>query len=322
MQRPTTQLRAMLKRKQFLELPATYDPISARLAVKAGFKQVYNGGFVTGGKTCISEPLLTLNEQLGTASEIAKSTQVPVVMDAGAAWGEPLHAMRTIRECIWGGIAGVHIEDQFFPKRAHYHTYVVHAIPRNEFVDKIKYACRARDETDPDFVIIARSDTARSIGIKEAIDRVNAAADVGADMGMVFPRTHEEAVLTPKKSRLPMVYVQSRGTRDGRPLYSYRQLKDMGYGAVIDATLPICITYHFMGQAYAELRKTGEYTGIAEEDFVAARKGVEDLIGLEGFYKIEEETVEKGSAARSKRGKNGGAPRAGKASRRARRAQA
>lgn len=307
MQRTTTQLRAMLKRKQFIELPATYDPITARLAVAAGFKTVYNGGFVTGGKTCISEPLLTLNDQLGTASEIAKSVKVPVVMDAGAAWGEPLHAMRTIRECIWGGVAGVHIEDQLFPKRAHYHTYVVHNIPRNEFLDKIKYACKARDEADPDFVIIARSDAARSIGLKEAIDRVNAAADVGADMGMVFPRTHEEAVLTPKKSRLPMVYVQSRGTRDGRPLYTYSQLEDMGYGAVLDATLPICMTYHFLSRAYGELRKTGEYTGMTEQQFVAARKGVEDIIGLESFYKIEEETVEKGKRA-AKKGKASAEP--------------
>src|SRR5688572_24318480 len=239
MPRMTTQLRALMKRG-FLELPATYDPITARLAESAGFKSIYNGGFVTGGKTCISEPLLTMNEQIATGGEIAKSVKVPVVMDAGAGWGEPLHTMRSVRECVLAGIAGVHIEDQLFPKRAHYHAYVVHNISRDEFIDKIRFACRARDETDRDFVIIARSDAARVDGIREAIDRVNAAADVGADMGLVFPRTHDEAVLTPKKSRLPMLYVQSRGTRDGRPLYTYKQLRDLGYAGCIDATLAIC----------------------------------------------------------------------------------
>jgi 2-methylisocitrate lyase-like PEP mutase family enzyme len=297
MTRMTTQLRAMLKRGQFLELPATYDPITARLAESAGFKSVYNGGFVTGGKTCLSEPLLTMSDQIGTAAEIAKSVKVPLVMDAGAGWGEPLHTMRTVRECIWAGIAGVHIEDQFFPKRAHYHSYVVHTIPRDEFVDKIKYACRARDEVDRDFVIIARSDAAREEGIKEAIDRVNAAANVGADMGLVFPRTHDEAVLTPKRAKLPMVYVQSRGTRDGRPLYSFKQLKAMGYAGSIDATLAICVVYHRMREAMMELKKTGDYTGMTEQEFVAARKGVEDIIGLEEFYEIEEQTVEKGQGA-------------------------
>ena len=292
MARMTTRLRAMLKRGQFLELPATYDPITARIAESAGFKTIYNGGFVTGGKSCLTEPLLTMSDQVGTAGSIARSVNVPLVMDAGAGWGEPLHTMRTVRECIWAGVAGVHIEDQFFPKRAHYHTYVVHSIPRKEFVDKIRYACRERDRVDRDFVIIARSDAARVEGIKEAIDRVNAAADVGADMGLVFPRTPAEALLTPKRAKLPMVYVQSRGTRDGRPLYSYKQLKEMGYAGCIDAVLSICLVYRHMREAMMELKKTGDYTGMTEKEFVAARKGVEDIIGLEDYYEIEEQTVE------------------------------
>ena len=295
----TTRLRAMVKREQFLELPAVYDPITARIAEKAGFKTIYNGGFVTGGKSCVSEPLLTMSDQIGVGAEIAKSVDVPLVMDGGAGWGEPLHTMRTVRECIWAGIAGIHIEDQLFPKRAHYHTYVVHNIPRDEFVDKIKLACRQRDELDRDFVIIARSDAARVQGLKEAIDRVNAAADVGADMGLVFPRTHAEAVETPKRAKLPMVYVQSRGTRDGRPLYSFGQLKDMGYAGSIDATISICITQHFMSQAMMELKKTGDYTGLKEPQFVAARKAVEDIIGLEEYYRVEQETVERSKPARN-----------------------
>lgn len=315
MQRMTAQLRAMLKRGQFLELPATYDPITARLAESAGFKTIYNGGFVTGGKSCLSEPLLTMSDQIATAADIAKCVKVPLVMDAGAAWGEPLHAMRTIRECIWAGIAGVHVEDQIFPKRAHYHAYRVHNIRRGEFIDKIKYACKARDEADRDFVVIARSDAARVEGIGEAIDRVNAAADVGADMGLVFPRTHDEAALTPRKAKLPMVYVQSRGTRDGRPLYSYRQLKDMGYAGCIDATLPICLAYHFIGQAMKELKKTGDYTGLTNEQFIAARKGVEDIIGLEQFYAIEQQTVEKGKEKAKSSGAGRSIPRAQKVGR-------
>src|SRR5258706_1242257 len=295
----TTRLRAMVKRGQFLELPAVYDPITARMAEKAGFKTIYNGGFVTGGKSCVSEPLLTMSDQIGVGAEIAKSVDVPLVMDGGAGWGEPLHTMRTVRECIWGGIAGIHIEDQLFPKRAHYHTYVVHNIPRVEFVDKIKLACRQRDELDKDFVIIARSDAARVQGLKEAIDRVNAAADVGADMGLVFPRTHAEAVATPKRAKVPMVYVQSRGTRDGRPLSSFGHIKDMGYAGSIDATISICITQHFMSQAMTELKKTGDYTGLKESQFVTARKGVEDIIGLEEYYRVEQETVEKAKPGRS-----------------------
>jgi methylisocitrate lyase len=210
----TTKLRALVKAGRFLELPSAYDPITARLAEQTGFKSVYSGGFVTGGATCISEPMLTMSEQIRVAADMAKAVNIPVVMDAGAGWGEPLHTMRTIRECIRAGIAGVHIEDQLFPKRAHYHTYVVHNIPLNEYRDKLRLACEQRDKTDPDFVIIARSDAARIQGLKEAVKRVNVAADQGADMGLIFPTTHAQTVKTPKLAKVPMIYVQSRGNRD------------------------------------------------------------------------------------------------------------
>ena len=121
---------------------------------------------------------------------------------SGAGFGEPLHTMRTVRECIRAGIAGVHIEDQLFPKRAHYHTYFVHNIPLAEYRDKLRLACEQRDKSDKDFVVIARSDAARVQGFKEAIKRVNVAADNGADMGLVFPRTHAETVATPRLAKV------------------------------------------------------------------------------------------------------------------------
>jgi 2-methylisocitrate lyase-like PEP mutase family enzyme len=296
----TTKLRALINRGEFLELPSAYDPLSARLAQSLGFKSVYNGGFVTGGSTTISEPLLTMNEQITVASNMAHAVNIPVVMDAGAGWGEPLHTMRTVRECIRAGIAGIHIEDQLYPKRAHYHSYVAHNIPINEFRDKILQACRQRDESDKNFVIIARSDACRKQGFKEAVKRVNLAQSLGADMGLIFPRTPEETKKTPKVCKLPMVYVQSRGNRDGRPLYSFQQLKDMGYAGCIDAIFSVGVQFHFMRKALAELRETGDYTGMSEKDFVVARKQVEDLIGLEDYYRIERETVEKSNKKRKK----------------------
>ena len=293
MQKATTRLRALVRARKFLELPSAYDPITARLAESVGFKSVYNGGFVTGGSSCISEPLLTMNEQIRVASDMANAVSIPVVMDAGAGWGEPLHTMRTIRECIRHGIAGVHIEDQIFPKRAHYHTYKVHDISLEEYRDKIKLACEQRDKLDKDFVIIARSDAARIQGLKEAIKRVNVAADQGADMGLIFPTTHAEAVKTPKLAKVPMVYVQSRGNRDKRPLYSNEQLKDMGYAGCIDAIFAVGIHFHFMKKAMEELKRTGDYTGMTQDEWITARKAVEDLIGLEESYRIERDTVEK-----------------------------
>jgi methylisocitrate lyase len=215
------------------------------------------------------------------------------VVDGGAGFGEPLHTMRTVRECIRAGIAGAHIEDQLYPKRAHYHKYVAHAVPRKEFVDKIRFACKQRDGSDPDFVIIARTDTCRFEGLKEAIARVNLAAEVGADMGLIFPRNDEEMRKAPKLAGIPLVYVISRGNRDGRPLPTAQQLANMGYKAAIDALTYLLASFHFAKLAYQEIKRTGGYTGLTQEQCIAARKEIEALVGLEKFYEIEEQTVER-----------------------------
>jgi 2-methylisocitrate lyase-like PEP mutase family enzyme len=237
---------------------------------------------------------LTMDEQLRVAGEVARAVAAPLVADAGAGFGEPLHTMRTVREFATAGVAGIHIEDQLFPKRAHYHKYVAHAVPLPEFVDKIRWACRERDRIDGDFVVIARSDTCREFGLDEAISRVNAAAEVGADLGLVFPRNDSEAEAAPKRAKLPLVWVQSRGNRDGRPIYSLPELQAMGYRACIDAQLLLGVAVHFIKEALAEMLQTGRYTGIGDNQFTALRKDIEDMIGLDKHYEVEAATVEKG----------------------------
>jgi 2-methylisocitrate lyase-like PEP mutase family enzyme len=292
MQRPTTKLRHLLKTQEFLYWPSLYYPLAGRVAEQIGINSAYVGGYVTGGSKAVSEPLLTMDEQVAVAGELAHAVDIPIVADAGAGFGEPLHCMRTVREFIKAGVAGIHIEDQLFPKRAHYHKYVAHAVPAEDFVTKIRYACRERDTSDPDFVIIARTDTCRFEGLDEAISRINACADVGADIGLLFPRNREEAEQAPQLSKLPLVYVQSRGNRDGRPLFSNQELQAMGYKACIDAQLWLMVSFHFAKRALEEVYTTGRYTGMTEEENVAARQAIEDAIGLEESYAIEEETVE------------------------------
>ena len=288
----TQTLRRLLNEDGFIHIPVAYDALGGRLVQDTGFNAVYNGGFVTGGSRCASEPLLTMDEQVRVAGDVANAVMIPTVADGGAGFGEPLHTMRTVREFIRAGVAGIHIEDQLYPKRAHYHKYVAHAVPRGEFIDKIRFACRARDELDRDFVIIARSDTCRFEGPEEAIARINLAADAGADMGMFFPRDRAEMERGPKEAKIPLVYVISRGNRDGRPLPTTRELAAMGYKAAIDALTYLLVSFHFAKKALAEIARTGDYTGMTHQENVDARQQIEDLVGLEAFYAIEEATVE------------------------------
>jgi len=292
MERQTTRLRNLLRSKTFLHMPSVYDAIGGRLVQSLGFEAAYVGGYVTGGSKAVTEPLLTMTEQVDLAGEVAAATTFPVLADAGAGFGDALHTMRTVREFIHAGVAGVHIEDQLFPKRAHYHKYVVHGVPVEEFVEKIKYSIKQRDESDKDFVVIARTDTCRALGLEEASMRLNRAADAGADMGLLFPRNLDDAEKAPKRCRLPLVYVQSRGNRDGRPIISRKDLQQMGYVACIEAQVVLCTAFHFLKKALTELREKGEYTGMTQAEYVASRQQVEDLIDLTKYYEIESQTVE------------------------------
>lgn len=286
-------LRALLEARKFLHMPAVWDPLGARMVAAAGFEAAYVGGYVSGAARSVSEPLLTMTEQVEIAGLAANAVPIPFLADGGAGFGDPLHTMRSVREFARAGVAGIHIEDQLYPKRAHYHKYQVHAAPVGEFALKIRYACRARDEVDRDFVIIARTDTCREHGLEEAIPRLNRAADEGADLGLLFPRNAAEAERAVRESRLKLVYVMSRGNRDGRPIFTIQQLKDMGYVACIDAQVMLLVGFAAQTAMLKELRATGTYTGADEAAFRATRKAIEDIIGLEEFYRIEAETVEK-----------------------------
>ena len=284
-------LRKLIADGTFLHMPAVYDPMSARIAQQVGFEVAYVGGYVTGGSRAITEPLLSMTEQIDIAADVAASIDIPLMVDGGAGFGEPLHTMRTVKEFIRADVSCIHIEDQLYPKRAHYHRYQVHVIPKDEFVTKIKFACRARDEADKDFMIIARTDICREKGLGAAADRLNAVSDSGADLGLLFPTSFDELERAPKEVDLPLVYVMSRGNRDGRPVPSAQEIKDLGYVGIIEAQASILPAFASIRAALKEMREDGVYTGMTTEETIEARKSIEDIIGLEEFYEIEAQTV-------------------------------
>ena len=141
---------------------------------------------MTGAHLAVTEPLMTMTEQVEVAARVARAVELPVICDADAGYGEPVHTMHCVRTFEAAGIAGIHIEDQFYPKRASYHAGLEHVIPGEEFLEKMRYALQAR--TDPDFLIIGRTDafTAVEGDMAEAIRRGNALRDLGVDV--VMPR--------------------------------------------------------------------------------------------------------------------------------------
>jgi methylisocitrate lyase len=287
----TTRLRQLLARPGTIATPACFDPLTARIAAAAGFECIALGGYALGSATAVSEPLMTMTEVVEAARRITACVDIPLIVDAATGFGEPLHVMRAVREFERAGVAAIHIEDQIFPKRAHYHRdYREHTVSAEEMIDKVRFACQARQ--DPDFAIIARTDTMRTEGFEEGIRRARLYAEAGADLVMLFPNTAEEAARAPGECPVPLVYVNSSGNRVGRPVYPVQELERLGYKIVYDAISVTIASFQATSALLRALKETGQ-TGLDPAEAIAARKGIEDTIGLEAHYAVEEQTVER-----------------------------
>jgi methylisocitrate lyase len=289
---PAATLRDLLRRDEITIQPNVFDALTSRLCEALGFELVSLGGFQSAAHLLgMPEPLLTLDDMATLTRYSSAAVSIPIIVDAGAGWGEPLHVMRTIRVLEGAGAAGIHIEDQIYPKRAHYHKGIEHLIPLEEMVAKIHAAVRAR--RDPDFVIIGRSDAFRTDGYDEAIRRATALAEAGADMIMLFPNSHEDAVRAPEDLKgIPLMFVNSEGDRRGRPILSAPELQDLGYKI---AAFPLSLTNAAVAavrDVLVELRDNGVIE-VDHEERIATRKFIEDVIGLEEAYALEEATVER-----------------------------
>src|SRR6202049_2067158 len=240
---PAARVRKLLARDGLLVAPGAYDCISARTIEQAGFSAVYMTG--AGTAATLGYPdygLLTMSEIADNAGRLAAAVKVPVIADADTGYGNELNVTRTVREYERRGVAGLHIEDQGFPKKCgHLDNKAI--VPLDEYLAKIQAAVAAR--RDPDFLIIARTDSRAVLGFEEAIRRANAALAVGADMAFVeAPQTMEEVAAVPRLVKGPcLLNVVWRGKT---PEIAFGDAERMGYrfaivpGLLFKAVIGVC----------------------------------------------------------------------------------
>lgn len=233
--------------------PGAYDGIGARLIAQAGFPAVY----MTGAGTSMARGfpdfgLLTQTEMADNAGVMARSVGVPVIADADTGYGNELNITRTVQEYEVRGVAAIHIEDQVSPKRCG-HLEGKEVISRIEFVSKIRAAVEARHSKD--FLIIARTDARAVLGLDEAIDRANAAIDVGADIAFVeAPQTREEIEQVPRRVRGACLLNIVGGGRT--PVFDVSIAESMGYKLAIVPGLLISAAIEAGDAALAALKST------------------------------------------------------------------
>jgi methylisocitrate lyase len=287
---PGLRYRRLLAEPRVLVQPSLPDPLSARIAEDVGIRALSLGGYAMGAHRATTEPLLSLENVAQMMRQIRGVCSLPVMVDAGAGWGEPMHVMHTVRTLEQAGAAAVHIEDQRYPKRAHYHKGVEHVVPLEELVQKIRAAVATK--TDPDFVICARTDTMRTDGYAEGIRRAEACMAAGADLVMMFPNNDLETQAAPHDlPGVPLVYVNSTGNDQGRGVYPAAQLQEWGWRVVYDSISVTNAMFSAVKAFLTHLNETGE-PGFDTDAVRAIRKDVERTIGLNELYELEATTVE------------------------------
>jgi 2-methylisocitrate lyase-like PEP mutase family enzyme len=182
--------RELIAGKELIVAPVALNPIMARLAEAAGFKAVYLSGGSLGWYKGVTEANITITELAQVAVDMRAASKLPVVLDAGGGFGDPVHMHRTIALTEAAGFAAIEIEDQVLPRRFEHHAGIDHLVPLEFMLKRLGEALAAR--SDPNLVIIARTNAQRVGGLDDALRRGEAFQKAGADMVFVYSRTPEE----------------------------------------------------------------------------------------------------------------------------------
>jgi 2-methylisocitrate lyase-like PEP mutase family enzyme len=255
-------LRSLISGDELVVAPGAYDCITARTIEMAGFSACYMTG--SGTAASLGYPdygLVTMSEMADNAGRIAKVIDIPVIADADTGYGNELNVTRTVQEYEARGVAALHIEDQDFPKKCG-HLSSKTVIPLEDYIPKIKAAAAAR--RNPDFIIIARTDSRASLGLEEAIRRANAALEAGADIAFVeAPQTLEEMAAVPRNVKGPcLLNVVYRGKT---PDISFEEIKQLGYRIAILPSILLKTVYGIGDAILAEAKRIGRHPTLPGE---------------------------------------------------------
>lgn len=272
MNEQAAKLRALMQRGAVM-CPGAFNALMARAVARGGFECVYISGGATAN--CAGYPdigLITLTEMCRTIRECAQASQLPVIADADTGYGEVEMVARTVVEYERAGAAGLHIEDQVFPKRCG-HLDGKELIPREDMMEKVRAACANRGSNE--FIIIARTDARSVEGLDEAISRGNAYRKAGADM--IFPEGLEsEAEFAHFARECPGLLLANMTEFGKTPSIAFRRFEEMGYRLVIYPLTMQRIAMGHITQALEVLKRDGSAEALLPQ--MQTRKELYELL--------------------------------------------
>ena len=280
-------LHGLLDRRP-LVAPGCYDAITARLAENAGAKALYlSGAGVTNSMTAMPDiALITMEEMARQAAYVTAAVQIPVIADADTGYGEAWNVIRTVREFERSGLAGLHLEDQFAPKRCG-HLDGKSLISAKDMVNKIKAASDAR--TDRKFFLIARTDARGVEGLDDAVDRANKYVEAGADC--IFPEGLQSVEeFTIFRERVPGPLLANMTEFGKTPLITVDEFGSMGYEIVIFPMTAFRVMMKAVGEAYGQLLSEGTQKNFLEE--MRTRAELYELIRYSEYEALDKKLAE------------------------------
>lgn len=259
-------------------LPGAINALSAKLIEREGFDAVYLSGAVLansiGGYPDVG--LMTLTEAATHASYVVNAVSIPVIMDADTGFGEVGNVTRTVHVLEQLGVSGLHIEDQVFPKRCG-HLEGKEIVDCSAFCEKIIAAKEAK--SDPDFLLIARTDARSVSSYDEAVKRAHAYLDAGADV--IFP---EALIDTTEFERfaadVPAPLLANMTEFGKTPYLTVEEFAAMGYKMVIFPVSLQRVAMFAMQHALRSIQRDGSQSVLLSQ--MQTRNELYDLLEYEG----------------------------------------
>lgn len=271
-------MRSALQSGKLLRFPGSFSPLVSMLIEEIGFDGVYISGAVISNDLGLPDiGLTTLSEVSLRGQAIARSTELPAIIDIDTGFGEIMNVARTIREIETLGLCGAHIEDQINPKRCGHLDHKV-LVETGVMTRKIKAAVDAK--VDSNFLLIARTDARTEEGINMAIDRAKAYVDAGADM--IFPEAlmdEKEFEQFRKAINVPLL---ANMTEFGKSkLLTHSQLQNLGYSIVIYPVTAFRLAMKAVEEGLTRILEQGTQTQLLNK--MQHRKRLYEILRYESY---------------------------------------
>ncbi len=272
--------------RECVALPGAFNALCGRAIARAGFEGCYVSGAATSVSAGVPDVgLLTLEHFCRVIREIADASDLPLIADADTGFGEAEMVRRTVVEYARAGAAGLHLEDQKFPKRCG-HLDGKELVPTDHMIEKVQWAAKAATEADGGrFIICARTDARGVDGFDAAVDRAAAYVLAGADM--IFPEglasedefaRFAKAMAGVRRGNMQRgPYLLANMTEFGKtPIIPVSRFAEMGYSCVIFPVSLLRVAMGAVSKALTQLRRDGSVSGFI--DTMQTRKELYDLI--------------------------------------------